>query len=161
MWVCSGVHATVHRVLWRTFYYQRAHLHRSQGLLKFSVRLNRMSLTSHIVTAKWSTRKLLLARVVPLVWVICCLSNRPSLGHSGWVFFNLTQYQEKRRLRLIFTQNKQTEHISKSCCALCIYFCLHWFWECCEMLYYQRNIKDEANIIYFHPLLVFLKKLFY
>lgn len=44
---------------------------------------------------------------------------------SQWVFFNLTQYEEKRRHRLTFTQNKQTEHISKSCCALRIYFCLH------------------------------------
>lgn len=62
---------------------KRAVVHRSQGLLNFSVRLNSMSLTSHIVRAKRSSTKLLLAGLVPSVWVICRLSQRACLGHRG------------------------------------------------------------------------------
>lgn len=89
-------------------------LHGNQGLLKFSMGLNSMSLTSHIVTVKRSGRKLLLAWLLPSVRVISCLPLRPSLGHSGWFS---TSHNVKRKGALgnsLHTQNKQIEHISKS-----------------------------------------------
>lgn len=120
-------------------------LHGKRGLLKFSVRLNSTSLTSHSVTLKWCSRKLLLAWLLPSVWVISCLSRRASLGHSGW-FSTLHHVKRKGALGTsLCTQNKQSEHISKS--MLCCASCLLWSQECCEMLYYGSNRKDEADII--------------
>lgn len=85
---------------------ERALLYGSQSLLKFSMRLNSMNLTSHIVTAKWYSKKLLLAWLLPSVWVIPCFSRRASLDHSGWF---LTLHNVKRKEALgtsLCTQNK-------------------------------------------------------
>lgn len=138
-------------------------LHGNQGLLKFSMGLNSMSLTSHIVTVKRSGRKLLLAWLLPSVRVISCLPLRPSLGHSGWFS---TSHNVKRKGALgnsLHTQNKQNRAHFKIHAVLCVHLpacsglknVLKWFiikgiqrmkqisfdfplnWPCLQKLHYK------------------------
>lgn len=140
---------------------ERALLHGNQGLLKFSMRLNSMSLTSHIVTVKWSSRKLLLAWLLPSVWVISCLSHRASLGHSGW-FSTLNNVKRKGALGTsLCTQNKQVEHISKSmlCFVYIFLSALDSGMSCNALLSKEYKGWSRYHLIFFSPLC--LQKLHY
>lgn len=80
-------------------------LHRNQGLFHDIKRCE--SNLTHIVTVKWSSRKLLFAWLLPSVWVIPVLFHRASLGHSGWF---LTLHNIKRKGALgtpLYTQTNR------------------------------------------------------